>query len=931
VKTSQPYIVLLILALFLGAEVLSAQNPASTNTYSFEFRGETLSEALDRVTRTANIDLVYDPQLVRGFNVYQRIQNRPVPELLTQLLKEFQLDYLTLSSGTIVIVRSVAEGPFFGTLSGRITDSISGDPLPGATVYLADASGGTSTNRTGNFSLNRLMTGSHTIIFSYVGYEPVIKTIRIEPNQQVREQIRLKPKPVSTAPIVIEAHRPGISHKASQKLSGGGQGALQPAAVMRDPIRNLSFVPGVQYGLPMTALHLQGGQQTEHRILLDDIPVYNPFSIGQLFSSFSPYAIGSIELHRAGYGVEHGSQIAGVVNLRHDHNHNSENSITLQGDLLSLNLKGDLAIPVGDGKRLNLMTALRTNYWDIYQAPSLRNTLENWDVMDHMITKELGNIEGNPAFYTPYFHDSDVTFFDYHLSMNYQPDDYSTLTGTLYLGENRIETLLMNSLRAGFGGAPFIFSGDRHEWNNFAGGLRWDTMISPRLDLSVRGGYSSNRFNHAGTIGTTYNPVLYLGSSRGFSMQAAFDSESASFTPLPTQIDGNSIRHGQISASATYSLNPSTSIEGGLQAERISSEVRISDDIENADEISVDQTSSLFSSYVMSRHRFGTHWMGEMGSRFTFSTQTDRVYAEPRASVQYDRMESSLRYWSVRVSGGLYRQFINEYRLTNTGATAIVPAFSVWSHADGSAIPKAWHLSGSWMVEPAENTTVVIDGYYKWQPVAQITSYSNISEVQQVGTAEERSRVSAFGETTDMRAAGGGVRLEQSLAGSKLNLQAGYDYSYSRVNMETQFGRTLPAPWNEPHRIQLRSIWHVHSAVSLVSKWQGIWGRAWAYRDAYYNFLSVNRPEMNPIIGFSRPENDRLPAFYQFDFSVVYRPVVGVADLEIRLDLINLLNRKNAVDQYLNPVLNGEELIGYETVYRTFPGFYPSVSVSAAF
>jgi type II secretory pathway component GspD/PulD (secretin) len=166
VKKSQLYIILLILALFLGAEVLSAQNPASTNTYSFEFRGETLSEALDRVTHTANIDLVYDPQLVRGFNVYQRIQNRPVPELLTQLLKEFQLDYLTLSSGTIVIVRSVAEGPFFGTLSGRITDSISGDPLPGATVYLADASGGTSTNRTGNFSLNRLrgafrQSGSH--------------------------------------------------------------------------------------------------------------------------------------------------------------------------------------------------------------------------------------------------------------------------------------------------------------------------------------------------------------------------------------------------------------------------------------------------------------------------------------------------------------------------------------------------------------------------------------------------------------------------------------------------------------------------------------------------------------------------------------------------------------------------------------------------
>lgn len=299
----------------------------------------------------------------------------------------------------------------------------------------------------------------------------------------------------------------------------------------------------------MTTLHLQGGQQTEHRILLDDIPVYNPFSIGQLFSSFSPYAIGSIELHRAGYGVEHGSKISGVVNIRHDHNYNSDNSATMQGDLLSLNLKGDLAIPLGDGKRLNLMTALRTNYWDLYQTPSLRNTLQNWDIMDTMITSALGNIEVNPAFYTPYSHDSDVNFFDYHLSLNYQPDDFSTFTGTLYLGENQIETLLMNRLTINYSGATFIISGDSHEWNNLAGGLRWDKMISPRIDLTLRGGYSSNRLHHTGTIGTTFNPAIYLGSNRSFSIQADFDGESATFTPLPTKIDGNSIRHGLISAS----------------------------------------------------------------------------------------------------------------------------------------------------------------------------------------------------------------------------------------------------------------------------------------------------------------------------------------------------------------------------------------------
>tara|TARA_R100001143_G_scaffold63575_1_gene72200 strand:- start:11932 stop:14763 length:2832 start_codon:yes stop_codon:yes gene_type:complete len=931
VKKLQIYIILFISVLLFGAEVLNAQNKESNRTYSFEFRGESLSEALDRITRTADIDLVYDPQLVRGLNVYQHIRNKHVSEMLTLLLNEFQLDYLTLSSGTIVIVKSVSEGPFFGTFSGKITDRISGDPLPGATVYLADASGGTSTNHIGNFSLNRLMTGSHTIIFSYVGYEPVILTVQIEPNQQLREQIRLAPKPISSTPIVIESHRPGLSQKASQILSSGQQGTLQPAATFRDPIRNLNFVPGVQYGLPMTSLHLQGGQQTEHRILLDDIPIYNPFSVGQLFSSFSPYAIGTIELHRAGYGVEHGSQIAGIVNLKQDHNQNSENSATLQGDHLSMNLKGDVTIPVGNGKQLELMSALRTNFWDQYRSPYLRNTLQNWNIMDPMISNALNSIDENPAFYDPYSHESDVSFFDYHLSMNYRPDDFSSFTGTLYLGENQIKTLMMNSLRVGYSGMPFIFSGDSHHWNNFAGGLRWDKMISPRLDLTLRAGYSSNQFTHSSSIGATARPELFLGNDIRYSVQAAEGSDFLDITPLPTQIDGNSIRHGLISAKATYSVNPATSFEGGFQAEQISSMVLISDDIDHSGDINVNQTSSLISNYLMSRHYFGSNWIGELGSRFTYSTQTDQVYAEPRASIQYDQTESRFRYWSLRFSGGLYRQFINEYRLTNTGVTAIVPTFSIWSHADGSAIPKAWHLSGSWLVEPAENTSIILDGYYKWQPIAQITSYSNLREAQQTGTAIERNQINAFGETTDIRAAGGGIRVEQSLAGSTINLKAGYDYSYSRVNMETQFGRALPAPWNEPHRLQLRAIWHLHSTVSLVSKWQGIWGRSWAYRDAYYNFLSFNQTNSNTEFDFNSPEKDLLPAFYQLDMSVVYRPVLGPADLEFRLDLINLLNRKNAVDQTLNPVFNGLEMIGYEETYRTFPGFYPSVSISAAF
>lgn len=929
---------LMIFVLCLTPLPVEAQKNSAGKTYSFEFRGESLTEALDRITRTAEIDLVYDPQLVHGFHVYKRILNEEVPSLLGELLHEFQLDFLTLSSGTIVIVRSVSEGPFFGTFSGKITDRVTGEPLPGATVLLADASGGTSTNRTGNFSLNRLMNGTHTIIFSYIGYEAVIRTFEIGPNEQKREEIRLNPKPVDIAPVVVEAHRAGMPSHYTRPLTGNNP-LLQPAAAMRDPIRSLSYVPGIQYGLPMTDLHLQGGQRTEHRILLDGIPIYNPYSFGQLFSSFSPYAIGTIELHRAGYGANRGSQISGLIDLRHDIRQNGQNSATLQADPLSLNLRGDLHIPAGSNG-INIMTALRTHFWNIYRDPSLERTLQKWDVLDPLITNALGELDTDASFYTPFFHDSEVRFFDLHMAMSHKIDEISTLTGSFYLAENSIETLLLNQLGADFEGEPYIYAGDSHGWNNLMARLGWEKMITPRLDLSLEAAFSSNRLEHANRSGTTQSPVFFTAGTRTEQTLSSSDS-TFELIPLPSQISGNRIEHALLRAEATYSFSPSLSLEGGLQADQVHSKVDISDATDTMQGIRTEQTSAMLGSYLMSRHRFGTWWSIDWGTRFTWVSNTDYVYAEPRASVQYDKTGASIGYWSARLSGGLYRQFINEYRMTNTGATAVVPSFSVWSHADGSKIPKAWHVNGSFILEPAANTTLNLEGYYKWQPAANITSYVNMQKVRQRIDISTADQISAFGETTQMTALGGSVRLNQALADSRLKLMAGYDYSYSRVDYSSQFGRTLPSPWNEPHRLQLRALWHVHPAVTIIPKWQGIWGRTWAFREAYYNFLPTITPEffdqrqihtrIPAGFDFSRPEDDRLPAFYQFDLSVIWQPVLGPADFELRIDLINLLNRKNTLDQYIQPVFDNDGSLSYEIRNRTFPGFYPSVSLSVVF
>ncbi len=499
------HIVLLTLVLGFSSAIVIAQDSTS-DSYVFEFRGEKMAVVLDHIARNSELDLVYDPELVEGITVYKRLRHQNQRDLLSDLLNDYRLDYITLSSGTIVIVRIAEEGPSYGTYAGKIVDNETGEPLPGATVLLADASGGTSTNHSGTFSMNRVMSGSYQIIISYLGYESMYKTIDIRPGQNVQERISLTPKPVDVAPVIVEAHRPGLPNANRGPEVRSDQDWIQNGA-LQTPIRSLSLVSGVQYGLPMTDLHLQGGQQSEHRILLDGIPVYNPYSFGRMFTSFSPHAIGSIQLHRAGYGVEQGSQTAGLIGLSHEQTSDDENRLLLQGDPLSLNLRGDLSIPAKGVSNVNIMTAVRTHYWDVYRSPSLEKSLQEWDVIDPLITNMLVDLDGNDASgYSPVYHDSNVDFMDLHMSVDYDPNEFSSINASFYAAENAVQTDLLNQSDSGQS-APYLFASDSHYWTNLMSQIKWNRLVTPRLDLSVQGAYSKNQFDHTNTTGTSnFNP-----------------------------------------------------------------------------------------------------------------------------------------------------------------------------------------------------------------------------------------------------------------------------------------------------------------------------------------------------------------------------------------------------------------------------------------
>ncbi len=62
-------------------------------------------------------------------------------------------------------------------ISGHITDAENGNPIPGASVFIANTTAGTTTDTTGYYQLKIPGEGSYRLAVSHVGYQPVFKDI----------------------------------------------------------------------------------------------------------------------------------------------------------------------------------------------------------------------------------------------------------------------------------------------------------------------------------------------------------------------------------------------------------------------------------------------------------------------------------------------------------------------------------------------------------------------------------------------------------------------------------------------------------------------------------------------------------------------------------------------------------------------------------
>ena len=198
-----------------------------------------------------------------------------------------------------------------GKISGRVTDSQSGEALAGCNVLVQGTSMGAATDANGEYFIINLSPGSYDLAFSMIGYASyTAEFVQVNIDVTTPVNAALTTEALQMAGVSVTAERPAIENTLTSSkhiVSGDIMGSMAITDV-NDVIKTL---PGV---IEFNGdLHLRGGRSGEEMYLVDGASVTNAVMGGQAIP-VNPNMIGELQLITGTFNAEYGQAMSGIFN-----------------------------------------------------------------------------------------------------------------------------------------------------------------------------------------------------------------------------------------------------------------------------------------------------------------------------------------------------------------------------------------------------------------------------------------------------------------------------------------------------------------------------------------------------------------------------------------------------------------------------------------
>ena len=234
-------------------------------TASFDFQGVPLEEALWTVAREGELGLSYNTDLLAGHEVTLRVEEQSVSDALQKMLAPTDLEALVTLNEEIVIVAetkdetsdrkprhfdlemgdkvhdhpSLSHSPSWdieqdASVSGVVTDSETGESVPGASVVIEELQLGDVTGPDGQYEILDVEPGTYTLTVSFLGYRPHEETIDLGPGEAMTADIALRPDELELEEVVVT----GVGGETRRREVGTTISTINPGEI-DEPVLNI--------------------------------------------------------------------------------------------------------------------------------------------------------------------------------------------------------------------------------------------------------------------------------------------------------------------------------------------------------------------------------------------------------------------------------------------------------------------------------------------------------------------------------------------------------------------------------------------------------------------------------------------------------------------------------------------------------------------
>ncbi|MDZ7317376.1 MAG: TonB-dependent receptor [candidate division KSB1 bacterium] len=211
----------------------------------------------------------------------------------------------------ICMLATTAFAGVTGKIAGKVVDTETGEPLPGANIIIEGTQMGAAANLQGEFIIINVPPGVYTLKISMMGYKTQVRSnVQVSIDLTTQVNVKLEPSVIAGEEVTVVAERPLV--RMDQTSSMATVGAQQIADL---PVQTIGEVLELQAGVVNRGgWHIRGGRADEVAFWIDGVPVTNVNNYSQGIT-VENYAIQELQVISGTFNAEYGQAMSGIVNI----------------------------------------------------------------------------------------------------------------------------------------------------------------------------------------------------------------------------------------------------------------------------------------------------------------------------------------------------------------------------------------------------------------------------------------------------------------------------------------------------------------------------------------------------------------------------------------------------------------------------------------